>query len=131
MGNWLTFELGGESYGCRLNTIKEVVNFQTPVPVPGASHLVEGVLNLRGEIVPVVSATRLLDLVDEPAKFILVRESKSGLMGIPVQKLGEIVNIDEHQIDPSNHSDSAVIGTAPGEHGLIILINFKVDFFTH
>ena len=131
MGDWLTFELSGECYACRLSSIKEVVNFRPPVPVPGASNLIEGVLNLRGEIVPIVSVTQLLDLSEESARFILVRESECGLMGVPVQKLGEIVSIDEDKIDPSNQSDSAIIGTAPGEQGLIILINFKVDFFTH
>ena len=51
----VTFQLGEELYGVNIMAVKEIVKTQSVRPIPHAPHYVEGIFNLRGEIIPVIN----------------------------------------------------------------------------
>jgi purine-binding chemotaxis protein CheW len=51
----VTFQLGEELYGVDIMDVKEIVKVQNVRPIPNAPYYVEGIFNLRGEIIPVIS----------------------------------------------------------------------------
>ena len=55
----VAFTLGDEEYGIPITLVQEIIRFTSPRPIPGSSGHVEGVINLRGRIVPVVVSTAL------------------------------------------------------------------------
>ena len=48
----VTFELGEELYGVDIMDVKEIVKLQVVRPIPNAPYYVEGIFNLRSEIIP-------------------------------------------------------------------------------
>ena len=51
----VTFQLGQELYGVDIMDVKEIVKIQNIRPIPNAPYYVEGIFNLRSEIIPVIS----------------------------------------------------------------------------
>ena len=52
----VTFQLGGEIYGVDIMDVKEIVKVTKVRPIPNAPFYVEGIFNLRSEIIPVINA---------------------------------------------------------------------------
>ncbi len=48
------FDLAGEAYGVDINAVQGIIRMQTITRVPRTPDFVEGVINLRGEVIPVV-----------------------------------------------------------------------------
>lgn len=126
---WVSFSLAGEKYAHPVASIKEVLNFQEPAPVPGAPTDVDGILNIRGEVLTVISGRKLMNLPEDPqvedAKIISI-ETSDGLCGIVVDKVEAIVGFEQSLIEPPpNHEVAGVIqGTIHREGELLIIANF-------
>ena len=57
MLQWVTFRLGGETYGINVMQVQEVLRYSEIAPVPGAPAYVLGIINLRGNVVTVIDTT--------------------------------------------------------------------------
>lgn len=64
---FLSFRLGGEEYGIDILRVQEVRSYETPTRIANAPHFINGVINLRGVIVPVVDLR--LKLGSETAEY--------------------------------------------------------------
>ena len=64
-GKYLIFELGTEEFGISVLQIKEIMKMQQVTTVPQTPHFLQGVINLRGRIVPVVSLRSKFNLSEE------------------------------------------------------------------
>lgn len=94
-GMLLQFSAGGSSYALPLNEVAEVLPQATPSPVPGAPSVVAGVIQLRGEIVPVYRLNELFGAFSavetQGALLILAPGSGRQRIGILASEIGEIV----------------------------------------
>lgn len=134
---WVSFYLGAELYACPIRSIQEIIPYQEPIPVPGASAAVEGVLNVRGEIIPVVCGTELTGIsrhkaqneAKEDAGNIIIMESTLGLLGMTIDSVSEIIQIQPQEIDYEEHENSSINGSALHEGQLIILLDIKPESF--
>jgi len=91
------FEIGGRTCALDVSQIREVVRWSPVTPLPDAPPLIDGVLDLRGAIVPVVDLGRALGL--DPvrpglAARIAVVEVEGMVMGLAVQAALEVVPVD-------------------------------------
>lgn len=126
---WVSFSLAGEKYAHPVNSIKEVLNFQEPSPVPGAPYDVDGILNIRGEVLTVISARKLMALPENPeleeAKIISI-ETDDGLCGVVVDSVEAIVGFEQANIEPPPNSQQSEIiqGTIHRDGELYIVANF-------
>jgi len=50
---YVVFQLGAEVFGVDINKIKEIITYRETTQLPGTGHLTEGVINLRGTVIPV------------------------------------------------------------------------------
>ena len=96
------FEVGGRSCALDVSQIREVVRWAPATPLPDAPELIEGVLDLRGSIVPVVDLGRALGL--EPvhpglSARIAVVEVEGMVMGLAVQAALEVVQVDVARLE--------------------------------
>jgi purine-binding chemotaxis protein CheW len=97
------FELSDEVYGVDVAQVRSIIPIQEISVVPGASAFVEGVINLRGDIVPVVDLRTRFSLplaeVDKKSVIVIV-EVNDLLVGLVVDKVREVVKIPETAVEP-------------------------------
>ncbi len=96
------FTLGKEEYAVEIMRVKEIVPYKEPVKIPNTPRFIEGVINLRGEIIPIISLKKRFNLVDdlinEQTRVIVVNvEGKQ--VGFIVDDASEVLTMHDDQID--------------------------------
>ena len=66
----VTFRLGDELYGVDIMDVKEIVEIQNVRPIPNAPYYIVGILNLRGEIIPILDMRLFFNILKQ--KFIQI-----------------------------------------------------------
>lgn len=98
----VAFKLGGEEYGIEISQVREIIREREITPMPRQPSYVEGVLNVRGTIIPVVNLKKRFnlsgDLTQHPHTIIV--ESGDGLVGLLVEAVSEVIRVPEDRIHP-------------------------------
>ena len=96
------FRLSGENYGVDVHQVQSIIPVQAIATVPGVPPFIEGVINLRGDVVPVVDLrTRFALPEQEIRKRVVVIVEVNGLqVGLVVDKVLEVTKIPETAVDP-------------------------------
>lgn len=129
---YVLFRLGQEEYGLPIDTVQSIIRYEEPTPVPRSPEAVQGVINLRGRVIPVVDLTRRLfgtPFTAGPTSRIVVTEGEAGTLGLAVDAANEVVTITEDDIKPapesvlSEETSDAFVGVADHSGRLIVLLN--------
>lgn len=129
-GQWVTFRLAEETYGINVMQVQEVLRMTDVAPVPGAPHFVLGIINLRGNVVTVLDLRTRLNLprveTTEQSRILIV-ETHDMALGLLVDSISEVVNLQNDEIDSSptagNEEGGRYIqGVYSTDERLIILI---------
>lgn len=124
---WVTFYLGGELYAYKVASVREVITYRQPVPVPGATINIEGVLNVRGEIIHVIAGGEFVGShTSNACDRIIIVETRYGTIGISAGSVGEIINIKNESIESDAHYNPGILGTVVHKDHLIILIEIII-----
>jgi purine-binding chemotaxis protein CheW len=100
----VVFELGGERYGVEIAAVYEIIRHQPITAVPQAPSFVEGVINLRGRIIPVVDLRERFGLQRAPlskAARIVVCEAAGIRVGLVVEAVNEVLVVPAEAIEPT------------------------------
>lgn len=106
----VTFTLEDETYGIDVMQVQEVLREVEIAPVPGAPHFVIGIINLRGNVVSVIDARSRFGLQSKESDDmtrIIVIEAQQQIIGILVDSVAEVVDIESDEID-----SAPVVGNA-------------------
>ena len=98
----LVFELGGQRYGLPVGDVRELVAAVIPTPLPGAPAVVEGVINLRGRVVPVLDVRRRFGLPAkpvEPADHLIVARAGGRLVALRADRALELVALEPGAVE--------------------------------
>jgi len=136
---FVTFEVGREEYGLVIRSIVEVIR---PLPItqlPCMPQFVEGVINLRGRIIPVVDLRRRFNLTpaspgQRTAKILIVRGAVPdagagrGLLGLVVDRVREVLHIPAASIEVApeaarGNGADFIAGVAKAADRIIILLD--------
>lgn len=128
---FLTFDLAGERYGLEIMKVREIILKENSTPVPNTKHFVDGVMNLRDQVIPVFDLKKKLDIVDESGteeKNIIIVEISKVTTGLKVDEVTGIVTFRASEIttpDKLRGSVSAdyIYGMGNTENGTVILLN--------
>jgi purine-binding chemotaxis protein CheW len=111
-GKYLTFILGNEEYGILIKRVKEIIGIMDITNIPRTPEFIKGVINLRGKIIPIMDLRLRFGLTEKEYNqrtCIIVVEINLGetkkQMGIVVDTVSEVVNIQKNEIDPSTKYD--------------------------
>jgi purine-binding chemotaxis protein CheW len=99
----VTFSLGSEEFGVDIMCVQEIIRIPPITRVPKAPDYVEGVINLRGNVIPVISLrTRFgMTRVEETdLSRIIVLQVKAKVFGIRVDAVTEVLRLDSEGIEP-------------------------------
>jgi purine-binding chemotaxis protein CheW len=100
---FVTFRLGEEQFGVPIGAAQEIVRLSEVTPVPEAPWFVEGVINLRGRIIPVIDLGRRLRLPDRPRTRktrILIVEMDRRQVGLIVDAASEVLRLPPNAVEP-------------------------------
>jgi purine-binding chemotaxis protein CheW len=125
------FRIGNETFGVRIGSVREIVRVPEITSVPSAPETVEGVINLRGKIIPVMDLRKRFGHVDiQPDKKnrILVVELDNKLIGLIVNAASEVLKIPPSDIEApgsvfAEGESSYVTGVGKLRGRLIILLD--------
>jgi len=95
---YCTFFLNGLFFGVEVLTVQEVLRFQQMTPVPLAPPTVQGLINLRGQIVPAIDLRRRLELparANHQTPMNVVVRSQDGAISLLVDEIGDVVEIQD------------------------------------
>ena len=121
------FELGNETYGLDIATVHEIIRMQPITKVPKAPVFVEGVINLRGKVIPVIDIGKKFGFEKiEKARNnrIVVVYLQDTTLGIIVDAVTEVVRIPHESIEPV--SDIVTTGNSDYLQGIAKLQNKMV-----
>jgi purine-binding chemotaxis protein CheW len=98
----VSFHLGSEEYGVDIAQVQEIIRMVEITHVPRAPHFMEGVINLRGQLIPIIDLrTRFAMPRADTTKStrIVVTEIGSKRVGIVVDSVSEVLNIPLEQVE--------------------------------
>lgn len=99
----VTFSLGSEEFGVDIMRVQEIIRIPPITRVPKAPNYVEGVINLRGNVIPVVSLRTRFGMPrveDTDLSRIIVLQVKTKVFGIRVDEVTEVLRLDSEGIEP-------------------------------
>ena len=102
-GKFLTFSLGDEFYGIDIEYVTEIVGIQPITVVPEFPDFIKGIINLRGQIIPVMDARAKFkrDTIEYNDRTCIVVVQVTDIsIGIIVDAVAEVLNIDDENIVP-------------------------------
>lgn len=127
---YITLKFDSEQYGIDITYIDNIVRLQPITRVPHTQDYFIGVINLRGEIISVMSMRKKFELPDKEntnASRILILKVDGNKIGILVDEVREVVTLSDENIEKvsSDSSDSRAYITGIGKHNntLISLLN--------
>ena len=130
----VVFDLAGESYAVDIGAVQEIIRMQHITEVPRAPQFVEGVINLRGKVIPVIDLRRRFGLTEgehSRTSRIVVVDVGEHTIGIVVDGVSEVLRIPRSTVEPPSPLvttvDSGYLrGIAKLEDRLIILLDLNV-----
>ena len=138
----VTFQVGAEQYGLEINSITEIVRPHRITPLPRMPEFIEGVINLRGTIIPIVDLRKrfaLATIHDDPRKLSMMisrcavqgaADNGKGLLGLVVDGVNEVIHLPKKDIEDApvaatGASADFINGMGKVADRLIILLDIK------
>jgi purine-binding chemotaxis protein CheW len=136
----VTFQLGEELYGINIMDVKEIVRVQAIRAIPNAPTYVEGIFNLRSEIIPIINLHKRFHLKklltseeDELLSGFVILDIDGMKLGIIIDRISRVVTIEQEDIQPPPQMFSGIgaeyiLGVVRQENGYLIILDIR-DLF--
>ena len=131
---FIAVKLSSEIYGIDIGYVDTIVRMQKITRVPKAQSYFKGVINLRGEIVPVMSIRLKMGFEDDvftnASRIIILKIEDQGKLCVIVDEVKEVVNLGEDEIDKPSHDakenkHSFITGIGKNEDEVISLFDIN------
>ncbi|MDH5599777.1 MAG: chemotaxis protein CheW [Gammaproteobacteria bacterium] len=133
------FGIGKERFGVDILTVQEIIRSTEVTPVPNSPSFVEGVINLRGDIIPVIDLRKRLSLYlesnDIEKNWVLILRIGNRVVGFIVDNVSEVLKIAEDDIDPPPNiviaglENQYIRGVCEIDNKLLIILDFESVLF--
>jgi purine-binding chemotaxis protein CheW len=136
----VTFQLGEELYGINIMDVKEIVRVQAIRAIPNAPTYVEGIFNLRREIIPIINLHKRFHLKkaaaseeDELLSGFIILDIDGMKLGVIIDRVSRVVTIEKEEIQPPPQMVSGIgaeyiQGVVRQEKGYLIILDIR-DLF--
>ncbi len=131
---FIVVKFGEEQYGIDIKYVDNIIRMQRITRVPKVAPYIKGVINVRGEVLPVMSVRLKMDLEEDvetkSTRIIILKLEQHGNIGIVVDEVKEVVNLEDSQIENAYNRTkddklSFIYGIGKYEGGLISLLNLN------
>ena len=101
---FVVFKLGNEEYGVPITQVKEINRLTRATKIPKSPMFIEGIINLRGQIIPIVDLKKRFDLplteYTGDARIIVIQVFEQ-VFGVEVDSVSEVLRINSLNIEPA------------------------------
>ncbi|MGP9833594.1 chemotaxis protein CheW [Marinobacter sp. NSM] len=130
---YLTFSLGEEQYALDIMSVKEIRGYEAVTRIANAPSFIKGVINLRGEIVPIVDLRIKFGVGEaryDEFTIVIVIQIHDRLVGIVVDAVSDVVSLSEQERRPPPEFGVAfdsrfLVGLAKLQNKMIILVDIE------
>lgn len=126
---YIVVMVGNEQYGIDISYIDNIVRMQKITHVPKVQSYFKGIISLRGEVVPVMSVRRKMDLEEDvftnASRIIILKLEEKGSIGIIVDEVKEVVNLSADEIEQASNKGKFINGI--GKHGDELISLFEIN----
>lgn len=134
-GKYLTFDLASEEYGLEILKVQEIIGIMAVTRVPRTPEFIRGVINLRGKVIPVVDLRLKFGMETKEdtrrTSIVVVQVTRQGrqvVMGVIVDDVSEVVDIDGASIEPApefgaNVDTEFILGVAKINQKVVMLLD--------
>lgn len=138
----VTFQLGEELYSVDIMKVKEIVKLQGIRTIPNSPDYIEGILNLRKEIIPIINLHKRFDIKEsikseEDALLggFIILQIKDAKIGIIIDRIARVVEINRNDIQPPPQMITGIgaeyiQGVCNMKDGYLIILNTERLFNT-
>jgi purine-binding chemotaxis protein CheW len=129
------FTIGKEHFGVDILMVQEIIRSAPITSVPNSPEFIEGVINLRGNIIPVIELRKRLNLFREDSStkesWILILEINNRVTGFIVDSVTRVLKILESTIEPppevvvAGLANQYIRGVCDIGEGLLIMLDFN------
>ena len=134
MVQYIVIKLGDERYGIPIKYINNIVKMQQVTRVPKAEPYLRGVLNIRGEVVPVLSLRLRMDMepdeITDQTCIIIVKPDNAEIFGVIIDAVDRVLTLGQKQIEKvspganSTRKDAGFVsGVGKYEDGLVSILD--------
>lgn len=132
---YIVITLGDEQYGIDIQYIDNIVRMQHITRVPKVTDYLKGVINLRGEVIPVMSIRIKMGLepdeITKTTRIIILKLEQHGTIGIIVDEVKEVVTLMAEEIekvsyDGNEAKNNFISGIGKHDNGLISLLDLNM-----
>lgn len=134
---YIVVKFGDEQYGINIKYIDNIVRMQRITRVPNVPTYIKGVINLRGEVVPVVSLRIKMGLCEDEitklTRIIIIKLDNGEVIGVLVDAVKEVVTLDTREIekvsyDSGEEKTNFISGIGKDKGELISLFDLNLVF---
>ncbi len=132
---YIVVKINNEQYGIDIGYVDNIVRMQRVTRVPKAQEYFEGVINLRGEVIPVMSMRKKFeleaDVITGKTRIIIIKTEAQALVGLQVDEVKEVVTLDEEEIEKTAYDKNReerneyLVGIGKHADELISLLNIN------
>lgn len=126
---YIVVQIGNEKYGININYIDNIVRMSKITRVPKVQSYFNGVMNLRGEIVPVMSIRKKMglpdDVITDASRIIIIKLEEKGSIGIIVDEVREVITLNMAEVEKQTAKDSFINGI--GKNGDELISLFEIN----
>jgi purine-binding chemotaxis protein CheW len=129
----VVFKLSQEEYALPISEVREIINYSGLTKIPNAPLYMEGIINLRGNVVPVINLARKFErpftMGDEPK--VIIIETGEYNIGVIVNEVTEVMSLKDEDIEPIpaiSKNNATVSGIGKIKDRLLILLSLKKLF---
>ena len=109
---YIVVQIGNEKYGIDIKYIDNIVRMQKITRVPKVQSYFKGVINLRGEIVPVMSIRKKMglpeDVITDASRIIIIKLEEKGSIGVIVDEVKEVITLNMAEVEKTSAKDSFI-----------------------
>lgn len=133
----ITFQLGQELYGIGIDDVNQIVRIQDVRPIPNAPYYVEGIFNLRSEIIPVISLHKRFHIQkavfeegDEYLGGFIILQIDNNKLGVVIDRVARVVDVKESDIQAppeviAGIGTEYILGVVRQEAGYLIMLDIR------
>lgn len=129
---YVIFKLGNEEYGIAITDVREITEYKETTKLPNTPDFIDGVINLRGKIVPVINLKKRFNIketsISENNRIIIVNigDKQTGFI---VDEASQVLTLDENDIEEPPELISGIhrkyiVGVGKVNNEIVILLDF-------